>query len=213
MNLKSIFIVLLAALLALASCDGEMDAPQGPDVPSGGGSSSSSSFDHFQQKYSEGNAAEYGVFIVSIRLKGQAIEPKYMEEYEAEYNKISDSYYEKQWALDDQREAGTITVEEYYEELYRLQNERYTAQFELEIKWEKFNVWGPYTANVRIQNQSDKERYFQYVIWAGNYLTGEGQCYLSEPVTLPANSDAAYIFEVDSGGKYLGTCWSGYNVY
>lgn len=213
MNLKSIFIVLLAALLALASCDGGMDAPQGPDVPSGGGSSSSSSFDYFQQKYSEGNAAEYGVFIVSTRLKGQAIKPESMEEYEAEYNEIYNSYNEKQWALNDQREAGTITVEEYYEELYRLQNERDTAEFELQIKWEKFNVWGPYTANVRIQNQSDKERSFQYAIWAGNYLMGEGQCYLSEPVTLPANSDAAYTFEVDSGGKFLGTSWSGYNVY
>lgn len=213
MNLKSIFIVLLAALLALASCDGGMDAPQGPDVPSAGGSSSSSSFDYFQQKYSEKNASEYGVFIVSTRLKGQAIEPKYMEEYEAEYNEIYNSYYEKQSALDQQKENGTITVEEYYEGSYRLQNERDTALFELEIKWEKFNVWGPYTANVRIQNQSDKERYFQYVIWAGNYLTEEGQCYLSDPVTLPANSDAAYTFEVDSRNKFLGTSWSGYNVY
>ncbi len=213
MNLKSIFIVLLAALLALASCDGGMDSPQGPDVPSGGGSSSSSSFDYFQQKYSEKNASEYGVFIVSTRLRGQAIKPEYMEEYETEYNKIYDSYYENQRALNDQREAGTITVEEYHEEMYRLQNERDTEQFELQIKWEKFNVWGPYTANVRIQNQSDKERYFQYVIWAGNYLTGEGQCYLSEPVTLPANSDAAYTFEVDTGGKYLGNCGLGCYVY
>lgn len=213
MNLKSIFIVLLAALLALASCDGGMDAPQEPDVPSGGGSGSSSSFDYFQQKYSEENAAEYGVFIVNTRLKGQAIEPKYMEEYEAEYNEIYNSYYENKRALDAQRTAGTISVENYFEESYRLQNEWDTAQFELEIKWEKFNVWGPYTANVRIQNQSDSERSFQYAIWAGNYLTGEGQCYLSEPVTLPANSDAAYTFEVDSGGKFLGTSWLGYNVY
>lgn len=213
MNLKSIFIVLLAALFALASCDGGMDAPQGTDVPSGGGSDSSSSYDDFYEKYSEEKAAEYGVFIVSTRLRGQAIEPKYMEEYEVEYNEIYDSYYEKQWALDDQREEGTITVEEYFEESYRLQNERDTAQFELEIKWEKFNVWGPYTANVRIQNQSDSEHSFQYVVWVGNFWTGEGQCYLSEPVTLPANSDAAYTFEVDSGGKFLGTSWSGYNVY
>ena len=139
--------------------------------------------------------------------------PESMEEYEAEYNEIYNSYNEKRMVLNDQREDGAITVEEYYEELYRLQNEQDKAEFELQIKWEKFNIWGPYTANVRIQNQSDKERSFQYVVWEGNIWTGEGQCYLSEPVTLPANSDAAYTFEVDSGGKYLGTCWSGYNVY
>ena len=228
MNLKSIFIVLLAALLALASCDGGMDAPQGPDVPgishpdsdipvidipSGEETGTSGNINDFFEKYDEKNAAAYGVYITSDRLTGQNIEPEYMAAYEAEYNEIYESYYESKWALDDQREAGNITVEEYYEESYRLQNERDTANFELQEKWKSLNVWSPYMVNTRIVNSSDSDHTFQYVIIFHNSWSDDGICYMSEPVTLVADSDAAYTFEIDSGGKFLGTIWSGYNVY
>ena len=227
MNLKSIFIVLLAALLALASCDGGMDAPgqnvpgvSHPDsdipvidVPSGEEIGTPGNINDFIVKYDEKNAAAYGVYIISERTYTQNIKPKYMVAYEAEYNEIYNSYYENKRALDEQRAAGTISVEKYFEESYRLQNERDTANFELAEKWKSLNVWSPYMVNTRIVNSSDSDHTFQYVIFYKNSWSDDGICYMSEPVTLAADSDAIYTFEVNTGGKYMDRLWLGYNVY
>lgn len=229
MNQKRVLIVFLAALLLLAGCDGSMDEPQSSglpgvnhpgsdipviDVPAGEDTGTPGSIHDLNEKYNEKNAAAYyGVYITNEKFSIQNIKPEYMVAYEAEYNEINDSYYENLWALDDQREAGTITVEKYYEELYRLQNDRDTAQFELQEKWESLNVWSPCLVNARIINNSNSNRTFQYVICYNNSWSDDGICYMSEPVTLTANSNAIYSFKINTGGKYLNSFFQGCYVY
>lgn len=216
MKRKRVLIVLLAALLLLAGCDGSMDEPQEPSFsdPSGGEQTGvPGSITGFNQLYSEQNALKYGVLIHSQANYGQNIKPEYMVAYEVEYNDINNSYYEKKWALDDQREAGTITVEEYYEQLYKLDDERNVARAELQAKWESQNVWTPCSVIVGIENLSDKDRLFQYALCDGNAWIDEGEYYFSDPVTLPANSNEIYTFKINTGGKYLSSLWIGCYVY
>lgn len=216
MKRKRVLIVLLAALLLLAGCDGSMDEPQEPSFsdPSGGEQTGvPGSITGFNQLYSEQNASKYGVLIRSQTNYGQNIKPEYMVAYEVQYNDINNSYNEKKWALDDQREAGTITVEEYYEQCYKLDDERNVTRAELQAKWESQNVWTPCSVIVGIENLSDKDRLFQYALCDGNAWIDEGEYYFSDPVTLPANSNEIYTFKINTGGKYLSSLWVGCYVY
>lgn len=216
MKRKRVLIVLLAALLLLAGCDGSMNEPKEPSFsdPSGGEQTGvPGSITGFNQLYSEQNASKYGVFILSGTGYGQNIRPEYMATYEAEENEIYDSYNKSKQDLLEQKQTGTITVEEYYEQLYKLDDERNVARAELQAKWESQNVWTTYSQIVRIENLSDKDRFFQYALCDGNLWTDEGEYYFSDPVTLPAASDEVYTFKIDTGGKYLNSIWVGCYVY
>lgn len=216
MKRKRVLIVLLAALLLIAGCDGSMDEPKEPSFsdPSGGEQTGvPGSITGFNQLYSEQNASKYGVLIRNQTNYGQNIRPESMATYEAEENEIDESYYNLLEALDKQREAGTITVEEYYEQRYKLDDERNVARAELQAKWESQNVWTPCSVIVRIENLSDKDRLFQYALCDGNAWIDEGEYYFSDPVTLPANSDDVYTFKIDTDGKYLISYFQGCYVY
>ena len=237
--MKKVVILLLAVLFVFAGCDGSIgggvldpDEPMDPDdivietIPTGPkfrGDLSSIGVDEnglitfadyndsydFREKYLINGDGEK--LLLSWLIPYQDMKPEYQAEYDNVFMALSEEYSTAQRNLEDDLQAGLISVSDYYTQLEILEDEYSAKRDVLDVEWEnRSGVWGD--VRVRVSGKNLTETPVDLYLVDTDYETGGYQ--LIGPIEFKAiDGWQSFIYRFDNGGKRYDHVNSGYSYH
>lgn len=223
--MRKVVILLLAVLFVFAGCDGSIggvldpDEPIDPDdivietIPTGPkfrGDLSSIGVDEnglitfadyqalydFRDKYFKD--VENGKLILSTIWCRQDMKPEYQAEYDRAFESLSEEYYDAQWKLDDDFQAGLISISDYYSQLEILNDEYETKREVLNMEMEnRSGVWGD--VRVRVSGKNLTETPVDLYLVDMDY-DGNGYQFIGPIEFNITDGWQSFIYRFDNGG-------------